>query len=86
MKGYLFLGILISLVLPVAAIAQDDAKRNIEINFEDELIRGDVKKPELFYLLQRKQFNFKRMIQLREDFLPEMRSTGERLKLGGGEG
>ena len=61
-------------------------KRNIEINFEDELIQGDVKKPELFYLLQRKQFNFKRMIRLREDFLPEMKTTGERLKLSGGEG
>ncbi|MAF90976.1 MAG: hypothetical protein VX583_07850 [Bdellovibrionota bacterium] len=74
------------LFLPIFSQAQDGDKRKIEINFEDELIRGDVKKPELFYLLQRKQFNFKRMIRLREDFLPEMRSTGERLKISGGEG
>lgn len=74
------------LFLPIFSEAQDGDKRKIEINFEDELIRGDVKKPELFYLLQRKQFNFKRMIRLREDFLPEMRSTGERLKISGGEG
>ena len=74
------------LFLPIFSQAQDGDKGKIEINFEDELIRGDVKKPELFYLLQRKQFNFKRMIRLREDFLPEMRSTGERLKISGGEG
>lgn len=54
-------------------------KRQTVINFEDELIEGDVKKPELMYLLQRKQFNFKRLIKLRENFLPEMRSSGEEL-------
>ncbi|MEC9281986.1 MAG: hypothetical protein VX642_04700 [Bdellovibrionota bacterium] len=81
------LGLVLSvLILPSFSQAQEEEKRKIEINFEDELIRGDVKKPELFYLLQRKQFNFKRMIRLREDFLPEMRSTGERLKISGGEG
>lgn len=78
--------ILTGLMIPTVSQAQESEKRKIEINFEDELIRGDVKKPELFYLLQRKQFNFKRMIRLREDFLPEMRSTGERLKISGGEG
>lgn len=50
------------------------------INFEDELIEGEVKKPELLYLLQQKQFNFKRLIKLRENFLPEMKQTAEDLK------
>lgn len=58
-------------------------KRRTSINFDDELIEGEVKKPELMYLLQKKQFNFKRLIQLRNDFLPEMRRTAEDLPRGG---
>lgn len=48
-------------------------KKRTDIDFEDELVEGELKKPELFYLLQKKQFNFKRLIKLRDDFLPEMR-------------
>jgi hypothetical protein len=61
----------------------DAKKRRTSINFEDELIEGEVKKPELFYLLQKKQFNFKRLIKLRENFLPEMRRTAEDMPRGG---
>lgn len=63
--------------------SQDD-KRTTDINFEDELIEGEVKKPELLYLLQRKQFNFKRLIKLRENFLPEMNRTAEDIGRSGG--
>ncbi len=54
-------------------------KRTTSINFEDELVEGEVKKPELLYLLQKKQFNFKRLIKLRENFLPEMNRTSEEI-------
>lgn len=57
-----------------SSYAKEDAdkeKRRTSINFEDELIEGEVKKPELFYLLQKKQFNFKRLIKLRENFYPK---------------
>ena len=54
---------------------KSDSKKTTSINFEDELIEGEVKKPELLYLLQKKQFNFKRLIKLRENFLPEMNRT-----------
>lgn len=60
--------------------ANEKDKRTTAINFEDELIEGEVKKPELLYLLQRKQFNFKRLIKLRENFLPEMNRTSEDIK------
>ena len=51
--------------------------RKTTIDFEDELVEGEFKKPELFYLLQRKQFNYKRLIKLRKDFIPEMKQTAE---------
>lgn len=47
------------------------------LNFEDELIEGNVQKPDLFYIFQKKNFNYKRLIKLRENFLPEMRKTTE---------
>ncbi len=74
------------------AVAQEDEpkseksskgeKKQTKIDFEDELIEGELKKPELFYLLQKKQFNFKRLIKLREDFLPEMRRDADEIRRG----
>lgn len=86
----------LSLFLPFMALAQSMPTGDVSndssggnrkkqtVDFEDELIQGEVNKPELFYLLQQKQFNFKRLIKLREDFLPEMRRTSEEIKRGGG--
>jgi hypothetical protein len=52
------------------------------LNFEDELVEGGIQKPDLFYLIQRKNFNFKKLIRLRENFLPEMRETSDYLREG----
>jgi hypothetical protein len=52
-------------------------KKKATLNFEDELVEGGTQKPELFYLFQKKSFNYKRLIKLRENFLPEMRRTAE---------
>ncbi len=65
------------LIFALPAYSQEDEKRTTSINFDDELIEGEVKKPELLYLLQKKQFNYKRLIKLRENFLPEMERTAE---------
>jgi|GEM_PF-661302 len=51
--------------------------RKATLNFEDELVEGGTQKPELFYLFQKKNFNYKRLIKLRENFIPEMRKTAE---------
>ena len=70
----------------VQAFAQGTPSSNIKmspksktqtLNFEDELIEGNVQKPDLFYIFQKKNFNYKRLIKLRENFLPEMRKTTE---------
>ncbi len=80
---WVFAFILVSFTFaPVKGRAQKKSgkTRTATIDFEDELIEGEVKKPELFYLLQKKQFNFKRLIKLRNNFLPEMRRTSEELR------
>lgn len=75
------ISLLLVLILPNVVLAQAGAaKKTTDINFEDELIEGEVKKPELMYLLQKKQFNFKRLIKLRENFLPEMNRTSETIQ------
>lgn len=84
-KIFILGSIFVSLLLSVQGQAQqsEEDKRRTTIDFEDELVQGDVNKPELFYLLQKKQFNFKRLIKLRENFLPEMRRTSEDIQQGG---
>jgi hypothetical protein len=61
-----------------------DAKgKRTTVNFEDQLVEGQTQKPELFYLLQQRDASLKRLIKLRENFLPEMRKTAEDVNLKG---
>lgn len=65
----------------LAASAQQDEKneedlRKETLSFEDELIEGSAQQPELFYLLEKKRVDYKRLIRLRRNFLPEMRKDG----------
>ncbi|MBC7421776.1 MAG: hypothetical protein H7328_13695 [Bdellovibrio sp.] len=66
-------------------VIKSKTDRKQTLNFEDELVEGSAQKPELFYLFQKKNFNYKRLIKLRENFLPEMRRTTEDIqRLRGG--
>ena len=60
-----------------AAKSKPKGTRTQKLNFEDELVEGGTQKPELFYLFQKKNFNYKRLIKLRQNFIPEMRKTSE---------
>lgn len=81
--GSFILGFIILSSWPSFALAEDAAKKKkSQIDFEDQLIQGEVKKPELFYLLQKKQFNFGKLIKMRENFIPEMTKTSEDIKKG----
>lgn len=67
---------------PPASGTSNQPKRQT-INFEDQLVKGELKRPELFQILQRRQFDFGRLIKLRENFKPEMRRNAEDIKRGG---
>ncbi|AHI05072.1 hypothetical protein BDW_02820 [Bdellovibrio bacteriovorus W] len=66
-------------IIAQLSIAQDSAKteRKATLSFEDELIEGSTQKPDLFYLFQKKNFNYNKLIKMRENFLPEMRRSTE---------
>lgn len=88
-RSYLVISVcLLSLVWNSEALAQNyklRAGQKQTLNFEDELVEGTAQKPELFYLFQKKNFNYTRLIKLRENFLPEMRKTSEDIqRLRGG--
>lgn len=77
--------IVISLIFMQAASAfaqtQQITPKNKKttVNFEDQLIEGQAQKPDLLYLLQKKKFNYKKLIRLRENFLPELRQTANEI-------
>lgn len=61
------------------------AEKKTSLNFEDELIEGSAQKPDLFYLFQKNNFKFKKLIRLRENFIPEMARNAEDIqRLRGG--
>lgn len=66
------------------AKGQPQGERKKSLSFEDELVQGATAKPELEYILTKKNFNFKRLIKLRENFQPEMRRTSEDVGRGRG--
>ncbi len=61
-----------------SAFAQrDDSKapRTTQLNFEDELIEGNVSSPDLLFILKSKNANYGRLLKLRDHFLPEINAT-----------
>ncbi len=66
-----------------AKITKGDKKQSL--NFEDELIEGTSQKPDLFYIFQKNNIKFKKLVKLRENFLPEMNRSAEDIqRLRGG--
>lgn len=65
---------------PAVLVAQSDggaesskAPKKIVIEFDNELVGGKRESPELDYLFSRKEANYKKMMKLRENFLPEVK-------------
>lgn len=80
---YFILSFLLFLNLSYAQSSKKRKPRKEVLSFDDELVQGSAQKPELFYLLQKKRFNYKRLIRLRKNFLPEMRKASENVHLRG---
>jgi hypothetical protein len=46
--------------------------KKFNVKFDDEMVKGGVEKPEVEYLFQKADVNFKKLIRLRENFIPEV--------------
>lgn len=58
-------------------------KKKVRVNFEDQLVKGAVANPEVEYIFEKKQFNYRKLIRLRENFVPEAQAGKE--EFGAGE-
>jgi hypothetical protein len=71
------------------ALAQDDKvvteadktvfKKKTIIDFSDVTIQGELTKPEGSYVLNRKKTNFKSLLKIRANFLPELFNSTDNL-------
>jgi hypothetical protein len=83
---HLYITFLVSLLFAMSAFAEEGESdflveeppaqnipvtKKVFINYEDELLNGAGPTPEADYIFTRSQFNFKKMIKFRDDFIPE---------------
>jgi len=75
------------LLFASVALAQEGAgggdkvsfKKRTVIDFSDNLIEGELTKPEGSYVVSRKLSRFSSLIRLRENFVPELLSSPQQL-------
>ena len=63
------------LLLYPATILGNPAPKTKFYNFDDLLINGEYKKPQILYTDSRQKVKFERLLKLKKDFLPKLKST-----------
>jgi hypothetical protein len=78
MKYLMLIAALMLTVGSTQAIAQDggDVKTKF-YNFDDLLIDGQYKKPQVLYTDARQKVKFERLLKLKKDFLPKLKATAK---------
>ena len=64
-----------------APIKLDRSKitNRIKLQFDEDLVKGNAENTELNFIQTRKENNFKKMIKIRENFIPEIESSASEL-------
>ena len=72
MKKIAFLLVL----LPFLAFSQEKQSNKTKFyNFDDLLINGEYKRPQVLWTDSRQKVKFERLLKLKKDFLPKLEST-----------
>ena len=69
---------LIIILLSFSTLSYAQSKQNTKTkfyNFDDLLINGEYKKPQVLYTDARQKVKFERLLKLKKDFLPKLEST-----------
>ena len=67
--------LLLLVVLLSPAIAQDEAKKVKFYNFDDLLIDGKIRKPQILWTDARQKVKFERLLKLKKDLIPNLKNT-----------
>ena len=62
-------------MLSSTAIPQEKNTKTKFYNFDDLLINGQYKKPQVLYTDARQKVKFERLLKLKKDFLPKLKAT-----------
>ncbi len=63
------------LVLTSVAVGQNKSKKVKFYNFDDLLIEGEYKKPQVLYTDVRQKVRFEKLLKLKKSFLPKLKDT-----------
>ena len=65
------------LIMSAPAYSQNKPTKTKFYNFDDLLINGEYKKPQVLYTDARQKVQFERLLKLKKDFLPKLESTAK---------
>ncbi len=65
------------LATPTVVSAQAGGDKTKFYNFDDLLIDGQYKKPQVLYTDARQKVKFERLLKLKKDFLPKLKATAK---------
>lgn len=68
--------ILVLLIVPFL-LGNDKPAKTKFYNFDDLLINGEYKKPQVLYTDARQKVKFEKLLKLKKDFLPKLKSTAK---------
>ena len=75
-KKYFRIILILFILTGVCFSSAKKKKRKIyTVDFQDEFVEGHVKNPTIFQLFNKQRLEYEKMVDLRKDFLPEMRRT-----------
>lgn len=67
--------VLAALLVSSISFAQDKDVKTKFYNFDDLLINGEYKKPQLLYIDTQQRVKFERLLKLKKDLLPRLKET-----------
>ena len=67
--------IIIALIWPSIAVSKPTKTKFY--NFDDLLINGEYKKPQILYTDSRQKVKFEKLLKLKKDFLPNLKKTNK---------
>jgi hypothetical protein len=69
---------LLSMLILLSVAGAEPKQSNLKTkfyNFDDLLINGEYKKPQVLYIDDRQKVKFERLLKLKKDFLPKLKQT-----------